>query len=114
MRVVNFKFAGSGGFQPHVDRTGYGDFKKLQHLAVLIAADDATSLNGCLEVVEGSHKMKVPIGNNNCIDPEWVAAEKWIPVEMKAGRSRLFSKLYSSKHISPSAATHPLTVLQAI
>ncbi|KAH7327484.1 hypothetical protein BKA65DRAFT_555038 [Rhexocercosporidium sp. MPI-PUGE-AT-0058] len=87
---INFKFAGSGGFQPHVDRTGYGDFKKLQHLAILIAADDATSLNGCLELVEGSHKMAVPIGNDNCITPEWVAAQKWLPVEMSAGETMIF------------------------
>ncbi|KAG4444157.1 hypothetical protein IFR05_000386 [Cadophora sp. M221] len=87
---INFKFAGSGGFQPHIDRTGYGDFKKLQHLAILIAADDATSLNGCLEVVEGSHKMTVPIGTDNCITPDWVAARNWIPVEMKAGELMIF------------------------
>ncbi|KAL5328080.1 hypothetical protein ACEPPN_005788 [Leptodophora sp. 'Broadleaf-Isolate-01'] len=87
---INFKFAGSGGFQPHIDRTGYGDFKKLQHLAILIAADNATSLNGCLEVVEGSHKMAVPIGTDNCITPDWVASQNWIPVEMKAGEMMIF------------------------
>ncbi|KAL2061153.1 hypothetical protein VTL71DRAFT_7426 [Oculimacula yallundae] len=87
---INFKFAGSGGFQPHVDRTGYGDFKKLQHLAVLIAADDATPLNGCLEVVDESHKVEVPIGSDNCIVPNWVQAQKWVPVEMKAGDMMIF------------------------
>ncbi|XMA12036.1 hypothetical protein WAI453_004827 [Rhynchosporium graminicola] len=87
---INYKLSGSGGFKPHVDRTGYGIFKRLQHLAVLIAADDATSLNGCLEVVNGSHKMAVPIGSDNCIVPQWIESHEWVSVEMKAGEMLIF------------------------
>ncbi|KAH7400303.1 hypothetical protein BKA64DRAFT_622965 [Cadophora sp. MPI-SDFR-AT-0126] len=109
---INFKLAGSGGFQPHVDRTGYGDFKQLQHLAILIAADDATSLNGCLEIVEGSHKMDVPIGSDNCITPEWVAAQKWVHVEMKAGEMMIFGSSLAHRS-GPNASTKDRRALYA-
>ncbi|TVY81038.1 Phytanoyl-CoA dioxygenase [Lachnellula suecica] len=88
--MVLFKEKSSGGFQPHVDRSGYGNFKTIDHLAINLAVDDSNVLNGCIEVVEGSHKMHVPIGNDNCIKPEWVQAQKWLHVELKAGDLLIF------------------------
>ena len=47
--------------------------------------------NGGLEVVPGSHKMDVPINkDNNCIEPEWVAQQTWIPCELQAGEMLVF------------------------
>jgi hypothetical protein len=54
--------------------------------------DPSNASNGCIELVEGSHNMNVPISKDNCIVPAWVGAQKWVPVEMKAGNSLKSSK----------------------
>jgi ectoine hydroxylase-related dioxygenase (phytanoyl-CoA dioxygenase family) len=56
----------------------------------LIAVDSSTPENGCLEVVEGSHKMDIPISESNTISPEWVERQTWRPVPMKAGEILIF------------------------
>jgi hypothetical protein len=44
--------------------------------------------NGGLEVVEGSHRMDVPIDRkDNCLEVDWVKEQVWVPVELEAGRS---------------------------
>ena len=87
---INYKLAGSGGFSPHVDFTAYTHVKNVTHLTILMAVDNSNMRNGGLEVVDGSHKMDVPIGSDNCITQEWVAKQKWIPVELKAGELLVF------------------------
>lgn len=83
-RVRSFETA--GGFAPHVDSTAYTHIKNIKHLAILLAVDPSDMTNGGLEVVEGSHDMDVPIGNDNCIEPAWVNEQTWTPVELKAGK----------------------------
>jgi len=34
--------------------------------------------------------MDVPIGPDNCLEPTWVQAQTWTPVEMKAGDVLVF------------------------
>lgn len=87
---INYKLAGSGGFAPHVDSTAYTHVKKITHLAVLIAIDNSDLSNGCLEVVPGSHEAQVPLGDDNCLSPSWVAAQRWLPVELRAGDILVF------------------------
>jgi hypothetical protein len=74
-----------GGFAPHVDSTAYTHIKDIKHLAILLAVDPSNSTNGGLEVVEGSHEMNVPVGKDNCTEPDWVRQQKWTPVELEAG-----------------------------
>lgn len=59
--------------------------KATQHLTILLAVEDANLSNGCLEVVAGSHKTLVPLGEDRCITPGWCQAHEWIPVELKTG-----------------------------
>lgn len=84
--IVNYKFAGSGGFAAHIDRAGYGTFSNLRHLSIAIAIDPAHSANGGMEVVPGSHKMDIPIGADNTLEKGWVNAQQWIPVDLQAGK----------------------------
>lgn len=88
---VNYKLASAGGFSAHIDKAGYGKFKNLQHLSIMIAIDPSTVENGCLEVVEKSHRVEIPISSDNTLDSAWEAKQKWKPVELKAGMCNLFS-----------------------
>ncbi|KIW89723.1 uncharacterized protein Z519_09879 [Cladophialophora bantiana CBS 173.52] len=99
---INYKLAGSGGFAPHVDSTAYTHIKNINHLAILLAVDPSDMTNGGLEVVDGSHEMNVPIGKDNCIEPEWVKQQKWTPVELKAGQVLVFGSYLAHR----SGANH--------
>jgi hypothetical protein len=43
------------------------------------------SANGGLEVVDGSHRMDIPLGSDRCIEPTWVKTNPWTPAELEAG-----------------------------
>lgn len=53
---INFKMPGGDGFKPHQDSQAgwdkYADF----FISVLVAIDEATIENGCIEMVAGHHK----------------------------------------------------------
>ena len=88
---INYKLAGSGGFDPHIDATAYTHIKDVKHLTILLAVDATNMSNGGLEVVEGSHAMNVPINpQDNCIEPTWVKSQTWIPVELTPGELLIF------------------------
>lgn len=84
---INYKLAGSGGFAPHIDALAYTHVKDVKHLTILLSVDASNMTNGGLEVVDGSHNVSVPIDpKTNCITDEWVASQKWTPVELEAGK----------------------------
>ncbi|KAF1980976.1 PhyH-domain-containing protein [Aulographum hederae CBS 113979] len=88
---INYKLAGSGGFSPHIDSTAYTHIKNIKHLTILLAVDPSNQGNGGLEVVSGSHEMNVPINpEDNCIEPSWVAAQDWTPVNLEPGELLVF------------------------
>lgn len=87
---INYKLAGSGGFAAHIDSTAYTHVKKIQHLAILLAVDPSDALNGGLEVVPGSHKMTVPIGDDNCIPKSWINQQSWAAANLSAGQVLIF------------------------
>jgi ectoine hydroxylase-related dioxygenase (phytanoyl-CoA dioxygenase family) len=99
---INYKLAGSGmfvahlhanilkakpgGFAPHTDAVAYVQIKDIKHLTILLAVDASNMTNGGLEVVPGSHKMKIPINEkDHCIEKEWVSKQEWVPVELEPG-----------------------------
>lgn len=53
---INFKMPGGDGFKPHQDSQAgwdaYADF----FVSVLLCIDEATTENGCIEIVSGHHK----------------------------------------------------------
>jgi 2-aminoethylphosphonate dioxygenase len=87
---INYKLAGAGGFAAHIDSTAYNHVKDIRHLAINLAVDPMNMSNGGLEVVNGSHKMDIPIAADNCIDRDWVAKQTWTPVELEAGQVLIF------------------------
>lgn len=76
---------GVGGFDPHIDANAYTHVKNIKHLTVLVAVDGMSSENGGLEVVDGSHRMEVPLGSDRCIEPDWVKSHSWTPCNLQAG-----------------------------
>jgi hypothetical protein len=61
---INFKLAGGDGFKPHQDQqAGWSVYASL-FITALVAIDEATVDNGCLELAAGQH-------TRGLIGPEW-------------------------------------------
>ncbi|KAL9092564.1 MAG: hypothetical protein Q9165_004368 [Trypethelium subeluteriae] len=87
---INYKLSGSGGFSPHIDSTSFAHVQDVEHLTILLAVDPSNMSNGGLEVVDKSHRLQVPVGSDNCIEPKWVQAQTWTPVELEPGQLLVF------------------------
>lgn len=80
---VNYKLPGGAGYAPHQDAPAYPFIAS--HVSCMVAVDDATVENGCLEVVERMHHEVLAMDDSGCIDPELVASYEWKAVEVPAG-----------------------------
>jgi hypothetical protein len=80
---VNYKLAGGAGFAPHQDAPAYPFIDT--HTTCMLAIDDATLENGCLEVVAGRHAEVLPMDDAGCIRDEIVAGFEWYHVPIAAG-----------------------------
>ena len=88
---INYKSAGGAGFSPHQDKPAYPFVDHV--LSVMVAVDDATTENGCLEVVSGRHHEQLAQDDRGCIDPGVVATMRWELVELRAGQTLFFHAL---------------------
>lgn len=86
-----------GGFDPHIDTNAYTHVKNIKQLPILAAVDGMNSANGGLEVVSGSHRMDIPLGNDRCIASDWVESNVWTPAELESGVHITKSPTYSSQ-----------------
>lgn len=86
---VNFKQPGGAGFAPHQDATAY-KFAD-DHITVMLALDEATVANGCLDMVAGKHRDLLPTDGDGCIDPAVAVTLDWRPIELAAGDLIAFS-----------------------
>jgi hypothetical protein len=80
---VNYKLPGGAGFAPHQDAPAYPFIDT--HTTCMLAIDDATVENGCLEVVAGRHAEVLPMDEAGCIRDDVVAGFEWYPVPIAAG-----------------------------
>ncbi|KAJ5387284.1 Phytanoyl-CoA dioxygenase [Penicillium cosmopolitanum] len=87
---INYKLAGSGGFDPHIDANAYTHVRNIKHLTILAAVDIMNGTNGGLEVVDGSHRMEIPLGKDRCIEPTWVNGHTWTPCDLEPGDILVF------------------------
>ena len=85
---INYKLAGGAGYAPHQDAPAYR-FIDI-HLSCMVAIDDSTIENGCLEVVSGAHQAILPMDDQGCIDAAVVAGMDWFHVELRAGQTLWF------------------------
>jgi hypothetical protein len=80
---INHKLPGGAGFAPHQDATAYRFVGT--HLTCMIAIDDSTIENGCLEVAAGCHHELLVDDGDGCLPPSAERALNWRPLEMRAG-----------------------------
>lgn len=88
---INFKLSGGAGWSPHQDAPAYPFIRT--HISCMVAVDDATIENGCLEVVSHAHEELLPQDKKGCIRADIVDVMTWEPVELKAGQTLWFHSL---------------------
>lgn len=81
---INYKLAGGAGYAPHQDAPAYPMIDL--HVSAMVAVDDATVDNGCLEVASGRHHELLPTDERGCVHPDVAAELDWQPVEVRAGQ----------------------------
>ncbi|KAK1234634.1 hypothetical protein PQX77_002159 [Marasmius sp. AFHP31] len=89
---INYKAPWAGGYRAHLDSTSFTYVAKVKHLNLLMAVEPATLVNGCLEVVAGSHNTSkpIPVGEDQCITEEWCAKQTWTPIPLETGQILIF------------------------
>ena len=85
---INYKLTGGAGYSPHQDAPAYPFIDV--HVSCMVAVDDATVANGCLEVVSGAHGSVLPMDDQGCIRPDIASSLAWAPVEVAAGQTLWF------------------------
>ena len=85
---INYKLAGGAGYAPHQDAPAYRFVTT--HVSCMVAVDDATLGNGCLEVVSDLHHELLPVDENGCIRTDVAGSLDWMPVEVRAGETLWF------------------------
>ena len=85
---INYKLRGGAGFSPHQDAPAYPFIDR--HVSCMVAVDDATVENGCLEVVDNRHHDLLPTDERGCIEQTFVEQMQWHPVELVAGQTLWF------------------------
>jgi hypothetical protein len=80
---INYKLPGGAGFAPHQDAPAYPFIDV--HTTCMLALDDSTIDNGCLEVVSGRHGEVLPMDDEGCIRGHLVEDMTWKPVPVAAG-----------------------------
>ena len=85
---INYKLPGGAGYSPHQDAPAYPFVDT--HVSCMVAVDDSTVANGCLEVVSWMHAEVLPMDATGCVDPALVDSLTWDPVEVRAGQTLWF------------------------
>jgi hypothetical protein len=85
---INYKLAGGAGYAPHQDAPAYRFVES--HVSCMVAVDDASVDNGCLEVVSGRHHELLPTDDAGCIAADVVEQMEWTAVPVQAGDTLWF------------------------
>ena len=83
---INLKLPGGAGFGAHQDAPAFTSFGQKYHITMMVAVDDATRENGCMEfsdAVDVYHTLPQAAGGT--IAEEVEAELPWPPLEARAG-----------------------------
>jgi len=106
---VNYKHTGCGGFAAHQDAPAYDEVRSVPVCTALVAIDDATAENGCLEFAITDHHRNSKLchlTDTGIVDPEVAKTLKWKRAELKKGDALLFDSYTihrSSTNTSPNS-----------
>ncbi|KTD23532.1 phytanoyl-CoA dioxygenase [Legionella lansingensis] len=105
---INYKFPGGGGFKPHQDAPAFISFNQRFHITMMVAIDDCTLENGCLQIVQGGANTPriLPQEADGSIQQKIAATLKWSPIECKSGDIILFDS-YLPHYSEPNHSNHP-------
>lgn len=105
---INYKFPGGGGFKPHQDAPAFISFKQKFHITMMVAIDDCTLQNGCLQVVAGgaNHPVILAQQADGSINADIVQNFKWTAIECRSGDVILFDS-YLPHYSEPNCSTSP-------
>ena len=110
---INYKLPGGEGFAPHQDvAAGWWMYGQSFHISTLIAVDEATIENGCLEVVHGQHRRGIIGEPWKEVDPAAAASMQWRFVETRPGDVVFFDSFVPHRS-APNRSTRPRRVLYA-
>ncbi len=84
---INYKLPGGAGYAPHQDAPAYPFIEA--HVSCMVAVDDATAENGCLEVVSGAHHELYEMDDGVIVDAV-VDDMVWVTVPVRAGQTLWF------------------------
>jgi len=85
---VNYKLPGGAGWAPHQDAPAYPFIES--HVSCMVAIDDASPENGCLEVVSAMHSAVLEMDSAGCIAQPLVDSMDWQIVPVSAGQTLWF------------------------
>lgn len=86
---INYKQSGGAGYAAHQDAAAYRFVH--HHVTCLVAVDEMTPENGCLEFALGDLDAVMPMNQAGCIDETIANSLRWMPVPMPAGGVLFFS-----------------------
>lgn len=89
---INYKLAGGEGFSAHQDTPAYIGMGQDKHVSVMVAVDESTLENGCLQVAPGKWAAgKVPLTKSGIVEAEAEKMMTFVPAPCKPGEVVLFS-----------------------
>ncbi len=87
---INFKQPGGGGFEPHQDvQAGWSRYASL-HITALLAIDQSTRANGCLEMAANFHGQRLIGAEWEPLTAEQLAGIDWVAIEAEPGDAVFF------------------------
>jgi ectoine hydroxylase-related dioxygenase (phytanoyl-CoA dioxygenase family) len=107
---INFKLPGGGGFEAHQDiQAGWAKYASV-HITALVAIDQATIANGCLEIA-GNFGGQRLIGNEwEPLTAEQLADIRFVPIEASPGDVVFFDSFVPHRS-APNHTAQPRRVL---
>jgi 2-aminoethylphosphonate dioxygenase len=108
---INYKLPNGGGFKPHQDAPAFVSFNQRFHITMMVAIDDCTLENGCLQVATGGvNKPEIlPQEKDGSICKEIAEQFAWTPIECQRGTVVLFDS-YLPHFSAPNYSNHPRRV----
>lgn len=105
---INYKFPNGSGFKPHQDAPAFVSFNQRYHITMMLAIDDCTIANGCLQLVTGGANKPetLPQEKDGSIKKEIADQLQWTPIECEAGDAILFDS-YLPHYSEPNHTDKP-------
>lgn len=108
---INYKLPNGSGFKPHQDAPAFITFNQRFHITMMVAIDDCTIANGCLQIVKGGANKReiLPQEKDGSICKEIAEKFVWSPIECKRGEVLLFDS-YLPHFSEPNRTEKPRRV----